>query len=231
MPPVFPILLDLIFPPRCAYCRAYLGHGQALCPVCRRRIVPHRTFFCGKCRVRRYSPRGLCHQRFPFLLGAAAEYEDPIVQKMIRSLKFHFVRSTAAPLGGLLAAYATRLRIPRSYDLILPVPLSRRRERERGFNQSELIARELSRRIGVPINATALCRPRHAPPQSGLKGDDIRNKNVAGSFQVRAPRAVAGRNIILLDDVITSGATLLSAAAACRAAGARNILALVAAKA
>ena len=225
-------LLDLIFPPRCIHCHAYLEHGRALCADCRRWIVMHRTFFCGKCRARRYSSaRKLCHRSFPFLLGAAGEYEDPVIKGLIRSLKFHFVRSSAAPLGAILAAYATRLKISRSYDLILPIPLSRRRRRERGFNQSELIARALSIRIGIPIDTFTLRRLRHAPPQSGLRGAVLRHANIAGSFAVVSPRAVCGRNIILLDDVVTSGATMLEAARVLRAAGARNILALAAAKA
>ena len=225
-------LLDLIFPPRCVHCHAYLEYGRALCADCRRWIVLHRTFFCGKCRARRYSSaRKLCHRGFPFLLGAAGEYEDPIIKGLIRSLKFHFVRSSAAPLGAILAAYARRLKIPDSYDVILPMPLSRRRLRERGFNQSELIARSLSVRTGIPINTVALLRTRHAPPQSGLHDDSKRRANIAGSFEVISPRAIHGRNIILLDDVITSGATMLEATRVLRAAGARNILALAAAKA
>lgn len=223
--------LDLVFPPRCSCCHAYLGHGQALCADCRRRAVLHRTFFCGKCRARRYSACGICHERFPFVIGAAGEYEDPILKKLIRSLKFHFLRAAAAPLGFLLADYAARLKIYRSYDIILPIPLSRRRRRERGFNQSELIARAFAGRTGIPLDATSLWRPRYAPPQSGLNGDAARRANIAGSFEVRPSAAVAGKRIILLDDVITSGATMLAASEALRLAGAKDILALAAAKA
>jgi ComF family protein len=224
-------LLDLIFPPRCVHCHVHLGHGQALCADCRRRVVLHRVFFCGKCRARRYSARGLCHRNFPFTLAAAGEYEDPIIQALIRSLKFHFVRDAAAPLGAILAAYAKRLKIPGAYDFILPVPLSRRRLRERGFNQSELIARVFARETGMPMDAEVLRRPRHAPPQSGIRGDVQRRANIAGSFEVARPEAVRGRNVILLDDVVTSGATMLTAALVLRAAGAKDILALAAAKA
>jgi ComF family protein len=223
--------LDLVFPPRCVRCRAYLGHEQALCQGCRRQVVLHRTFFCGKCRARRYSAKGLCHRGFPFTLGASGEYEDPVIQGLVRSLKFRFVRAAAAPLGALLAAYAARLKIPRSYDLVLPVPLSRRRRRERGFNQAELVARNFSARTGLPIDVSTLQRVRHSPPQSGLRSYAARRANIAGSFQVLRPELVRGRKLILLDDVVTSGATVLEAANALRASGARDILALAAAKA
>lgn len=224
-------LLDLIFPPRCVHCRAYLEDGRALCADCRRWIVLHRTFFCGKCRARRYSARELCHRGFPFLLGAAGEYEDPIMQGLIRSLKFHFVRAAAEPLGAILATYAARLRVSGSYDVILPIPLSRRRRRERGFNQSELIAQSFSTLSGIAVDTSVLQRSRHAPPQSGLRGEAERRANVAGSFDVVLPAAIRGRNIILLDDVITSGATMFEAANVLRTAGIKNILALAAAKA
>lgn len=224
-------LLDLIFPPRCVHCHAYLGHDLALCAVCRRRIVSHRVFFCGKCHARRHSAREFCHLGFPFLLGAAGEYEDPIIKGLVRSLKFHFVRSAAKPLGSILAAYAARLRIPGSYDIILPMPLSGRRRRERGFNQSELIAAAFAAKTGVQMNTDVLLRERHSPPQSGLRGYAERRANVADCFKVVSPIGVRGRNIILLDDVVTSGTTMLSATKALRAAGARNILALAAAKA
>lgn len=164
-------------------------------------------------------------------MGAAGEYDDPILRGLIRSLKFHFVRAAAGPLGAILAAYAARLKIADSYDIIVPVPLSHRRRRERGFNQSELIAHSLSARIGIPLNTSALRRARHAPPQSGLRGDAERRANIAGSFEVISPGAIRGRNIILLDDVVTSGATALEATQTLRACGARNILVLAAAKA
>jgi ComF family protein len=193
--------------------------------------VAHRTFFCGKCRARRYSSGGICHRGFPFALAAGGEYEDPVIKGLIRSLKFHFVRDAAEPLGALLAAYAKRLKIACSYDLVLPVPLSDRRLRERGFNQSELISRAFARRSGIPLNVKTLKRIRHSPPQSGLHGDKKRRINIIGSFQVQMPEKIRNRNVILLDDVVTSGATMLDAAKALRAAGAKNILALAVAKA
>lgn len=141
------------------------------------------------------------------------------------------MRDAAEPLGALLATYAKRLKISLSYDLVLPVPLSERRARERGFNQSELISRAFSRRSGVPLNIKALKRVRHSQPQSGLHGDEKRRANVAGSFRVEDRAKVRDRNVILLDDVVTSGATMLHAAMALRVAGAENILALAVAKA
>ena len=224
-------LSDLIFPPRCVCCHAYLDHGRALCADCRRRIVLHRTYFCGKCRARRYSLRGICHSGFPFCLAAAGEYEDPVLKQLIRALKFHFMRAAAGPLGAVLGAYCARLRVPRSYGVVMPVPLSGRRARERGFNQSELIARAAAVQMSVSMDTSILIRARHAAPQSGLVGARARHANIAGSFRVRSPDKVRGRDIILLDDVVTSGATMLEAALALRAAGARNILALAVAKA
>jgi ComF family protein len=225
-------LLDLVFPPLCVRCRAYLSGGSALCAACRRRVVLHRTFFCGKCRARRYGPRGICHRGFPYTLGAAGEYADPALRALIHSLKFRFVRDAAVSMGGLLADYARRLRIPETGVLVLPVPLSRKRLRERGYNQAELISRQFARGTNAEVSSAMLMRKRHTLPQSGLRGKGLRTSNVAGCFALTgAAAAVAGRKVILLDDVVTTGATLLEAALVLRSAGARDILALTAAKA
>jgi len=223
--------LDLIFPPRCVLCRVYLGHGQALCGDCRRQIVIHRSFFCGKCRARIYFPGQSCHRNFPFLLAAAGEYTDWGIKTLIHDLKFKFVRAVADHLGIMLATYARRLRMIGKYDAVVPVPLGRRRERERGFNQSELIARAFAARTGAMLETRSLRRVRQTQPQSGLHKAAARQKNVAGCFEVYLPGKINGRNIILLDDVITSGATLCEAATVLKAAGAKSILALVMAKA
>jgi ComF family protein len=228
-------LLDLVFPPRCTHCHAYLRRGGALCAACQRRIVLHKTFFCGRCRARRYTARGLCHRGFPYCLAAAGQYEDPALRSLVRALKFQFVRAAAEPLGAMLAAYVRRLRLAdEGYGPVLPIPLGRKRQRQRGFNQTELIARALARRTGLRLAAGALARVKDTLPQSGLgsglDGQKRRRANIAGCFRVVRADAVAGRKVILLDDVATTGATLLEATLALKRAGAKEVLALTAAK-
>jgi ComF family protein len=119
---------------------------------------------------------------------------------------------SAAPTRGLLEEGA----------VLVPVPLHPRRRRERGYNQSELLARELGARTGLEVAARALVRRVDTPPQAGLSAAG-RRRNVAGAFAVRRRTRVAGRVVILLDDVLTTGATALACARILREAGAAEV--------
>jgi ComF family protein len=112
----------------------------------------------------------------------------------------------------------------RSMDLIVPVPLHRSRERERGYNQSALVARGLGQILGVPVSPRALRRNRGTRTQTELSAEE-RARNVEGAFEVRDPGKVAGLRVLLVDDVLTTGATLDAGAAALRKAGARQVYA------
>jgi ComF family protein len=104
----------------------------------------------------------------------------------------------------------------------MPVPLHTRRLRERGFNQSLLLARQVSRKRSIPLNFTALWRSRQTQPQTQLSGPE-RQKNVRGAFEVRNAEAVAGKRVLLIDDVFTTGATVQECAKALLDAGAERV--------
>jgi ComF family protein len=120
--------------------------------------------------------------------------------------------------------------IPRDqrFDLIIPVPLHWRRRFQRGFNQAALLAARVARRYAVPV-VVAVRRRRATATQAGLSNAK-RRANVAGAFEVRRPRAVAGRRILLVDDVMTTGATASACAAALKRAGARYVAVLTLAR-
>jgi ComF family protein len=102
---------------------------------------------------------------------------------------------------------------------VVPVPLSRRRRRERGFNQAELIARAVAREARLPLRSRVLRKTREAPPQAGLSAA-ARRKNALSAYRARLPRSLRGKTLLLVDDVLTTGATAESAARALLAAGA-----------
>jgi ComF family protein len=223
------ILREIFFPRRCLGC-GMRGISGVLCNPCFATIPLNGSLFCGLCRARLPYGKKICHLDFPYILGAAGNYDDPLLQKLIHALKFKHNREAAAPLGSLLAGYVERILFDPAGSTVFAVPLSKRRERERGFNQSALIADVFAARAGLRIADGGLIRTRHATPQSRAIDIRERRKNVLGAFAVSNNFAVP-KNIILVDDVTTSGATLFEAASALKSAGARTIIALTAAKA
>jgi ComF family protein len=162
-------------------------------------------------------------------LRATSVYEGAVRQAIL-ALKFRGQRRFAQPLADLLAAYYTREGL--HADLLLPVRLHRARRRQRGYDQAELLARALGGRLGLPVRADLLVRPRATAPQPTLAREQ-RRANVAGAFALASPAAhhvLSGKRTLLVDDVTTTGSTLDAAAAALRQASPQAIWGLAVAR-
>jgi competence protein ComFC len=157
---------------------------------------------------------------------AACRFEG-VARKAIHDLKFRRVRGRAELLGGWLSEAVERRHM--AIDLLVPIPLAPGRLRTRGFNQSELIARRLGDRIDVAVLGSCLERVRETPPQVGQSLEQ-RQTNVKGAFACREPWRAEGRRIGLVDDVMTTGATMRSCAEALKASGAERVFGLVVAR-
>ncbi len=227
---------DILFPARCARCRRIIAEG-AICEKCYLGIEPYNFLRCGKCRARLPAimeglPKSGCHSAWPFILGAATSYKDESAQSLIKSLKFEGIRDAAQPLAELIFQFANTLPPDIFADcIIVPVPLHPARLRERGYNQSELIASLLGGRMNLPVREHILIRTKLTKPQSELRSHEERETNVEDCFATKNSEEISGRKIILLDDVITSGHTLYQAARALKAGGAGKIIALTVAMA
>lgn len=148
-------------------------------------------------------------------------------RQAILSFKYRNVKALAAPLAKLMEEYLRANPLP--VDALIPVPLHHRRLRERGYNQSSLLARELSRLVSLPLIEGTFLRLKNSPPQARTKSAEERQRNVAGVFLCRDGR-LEGGHVLLIDDVCTSGATLNSCASALRAAGAASVWGLTLAR-
>jgi ComF family protein len=193
-----------------------------VCPVCGRFLESAgEEHPCGRCLEAR--PAFSLHRS----CGAYAGTLKDVV------LLFKYRR--CAPLSGPLArfaeaALASEPRVWEGADFLVPVPLHRARRRDRGFNQSRLLARELAKGRGTKVLGGALAKSRNAPPQAGLRAAE-RERNVVGAYVVRRPDRIRGRTLILVDDVTTTGATLRECARVLMQAGAKEVRAITLAQA
>jgi ComF family protein len=149
------------------------------------------------------------------------------VRQAVFSFKYKNVKALAAPLAQLMEEYLQANPLPA--DALVPVPLHPRRVRQRGYNQSSLLAGELSKLALLPLVEGPLVRLKNTPPQTRTKSAEERQSNVAGAFFCRDQR-LEGRRILLIDDVCTSGATLNACAAALKAAGVTSVWGLTLAR-
>ena len=218
-------LLDLLLPPRCAACGDPPDPGTPFCRTCGE-AVDRPDPGCPRCgRAGPESLCGPCHLAPPSFdaLRAAAGFGGPMADA-VHALKYAGRAAVAESLGRWMAS---RVEIPAA-AAVVSVPLGRRRRIERGYDQASLLADALARGAGSPRLRAALRRVRETPPQVG-RDRVTRAANVRGAFA--ASPAVAGRDVVLVDDVVTTGATADACARALREAGARSVTVVALARA
>ena len=199
------LIIRLIFPDKCLLCG---------------KLLPSQPIhICDHCQAHTQEAMKL-KQKIPFLSGAFAlwYYEGPARNSILR-YKFGHKRSYARDYGAILA---DKLSNVQQYDLIVWVPVSSLRKLRRGFDQVELVARVFCKELGI-TPMPCLKKIRHNPPQSGIASAAQRRANVLGAYKVIDPNMVRGKRILLLDDIITTGATISECAKTLMAAGAKEV--------
>lgn len=227
-------LLDFIYPPFCGNCGSRLKDGQRnICPSCWQSLKLIEPPFCRRCGLPLDSTGPLCPacrtRQHLFSFARSAGLFSDSLQQIIHLLKYRHRKSLARPLAGMLATLMQQDRRFAAMEAILPVPLHPARERSRGYNQSERIAFHLARRTGLPQLKHILSRRRNTPSQSSL-GWVHRKLNVQGAFRIDRPKAVSGIRLILVDDVLTTGATVDASTEALLEADAREVCVLTVAR-
>ncbi len=219
--------MDSFFPRRCVGCGRV---GSFLCPDCLGKLPRLTAPFCPRCG--RPQASGIvcpnCWQRATEIDGIRSTFRfDEVVRKSVHELKYRNLKAISPCLAELLADYLKENPLPG--EALVSVPLHPRRLRERGYNQSGLLAGELGKRIGLPVIEDCLIRVKQAQPQVRAVDVEERRRNVADAFVCRDEK-VSGKQIILIDDVCTSGATLESCAAALKDRGATSVWGLTLAR-
>jgi ComF family protein len=218
-------LANLLFPARCLGCNSL---GSFFCPRCRAGVVPLSDPVCPTCGTAVDPGEPICRCRRPALLyvRAAGEYAGPL-RTAIHRFKYGGQRAAANSLASLLDPAFQHFH--ELCPLIVPIPLHPRRERQRGYNQSLLLARAVAGIHSFALQEHALVRVKATTPQVGLSAA-ARSLNLSNAF-VATASLCEGKDVVVVDDVCTTGATLQAAARALRSSGARRVWAVVLARA
>jgi ComF family protein len=218
--------LDLLLPLRCLGCGR---EGDLICTPCRQSLPRIRLPLCQRCGAT-VGEGNLCHScvNNPLTIDGIRSvflFQGTIRQAILQ-LKYKHLKAVAVPLSQLLAEYMGSH--PLKGEVIVPVPLYPKRLRERGYNQASLLAKELGRLVGLPIVEDSLIRVKDSVPQARTRSAIERHQNVQDAFACN--QRLEGRQILLIDDVCTTGATLDACASALKAAGASSVWGLTVAR-
>lgn len=224
-------LLDFILPPLCHICHSFIPDAGKLhiCPTCRERLPLVLSPICTLCGIPFSSAGGdhrcgACINNPPHFDVARAPFlYEGAIRELIHSFKYDRRTHLRYPLA-ILAMESAQAFMTYSPQLVIPVPLHKSRLRQRGFNQAVLFGKMLSQGLSLPMVPDALTRIRPTEPQINLNAAD-RHLNVRGAFAVKRPAAVAGKQVLLLDDVMTTGSTMDECAKELKRAGAVAVVA------
>lgn len=228
-------LVDIFYPVKCRFCSQKLNssyiHDGFVCEQCWRKMVILRPPYCRICGHPFGDGEGIdcfaCKalQNIHFDLARGIALYDKRMRKVIHSLKYEYHTEYISPLSRMVLDYFDTSNDYPALDAIVPVPLHPRRLRDREFNQSEVLFQPLSVRLNVPLINNVLYRTRYNIPQVGLNSEE-RMKNVEGLFAAQNKTLIAGKTILIVDDVMTTGATINACSKVLKDAGATAVYAL-----
>ncbi len=227
-------LLGLVFPPTCIHCGTLLAtHQTGVCSTCKSRIRlipgPH----CPTCgRTHLLPPHGCeaCRgEHFFFDRAYACSAYDGAMKKLLQAYKFHGQKTLCYFFADLLEQFATQHLALKSIDSIAAVPMNPRQQRDRGFNQASLLGSALGKKLHKPFLPSALVCHKNLIPQSSL-GKSERKRHVEGAFEVKKDISIGQKNILLIDDILTTGHTASECARALKKAGASHVIVLTVAR-
>jgi ComF family protein len=229
-------LLDLIFPKVCLFC---FKEGSYLHSKCLEKIPLNESFVCPACgKISLYGKTCNSCQRKTSLTGLiyATSYKNEIISEAIKLFKYQYVKDLGKKLAKLLIKkindshfLTNNFSQPIDSFLVIPIPLYRKKFLERGFNQSEILAKEIANEFGLTLKSDLLIKIKNTPSQTDLNEKE-RLSNVKDAFEVKDKKVVKGKIIFLIDDVTTTGATLNEAAKVLKKSGAKEVWGLTVAK-
>jgi len=225
-------LADFVYPPICYGCDTEIDEGL-VCEGCRLALFTHELAVCPKCGrpcTRTAETCGQCRTAFSLSRVRALGLYVPPFDKLVQAFKYSGKTKVGELLGLALSALVQQDEVLSAADAVCPVPLHPARLRERGFNQSLLLAAAISISTSIPL-AEYITRIKNTSTQTAKPKPEDRMKNLAGAFRLRSDARVGGKTVLLVDDVMTTGATLDQAAQPLLRGGAASVLGVVVAAA
>jgi len=223
---IFDGILDLLFPPLCLVCGK--SSESYLCLECIKKINFIKPPFCRTCGIPLSEAENQCNEccnrEYFFEFARSVGIFDGILRDAVHAFKFDCKVMLAEPLGKLMAQHYAETHLIGTVDIVVPVPIHRFRMNERGFNQSVELSRIFCDYTSLRLEPNALVKSKKTCDQVGLPEEE-RFANIEGAFSVVEPDSIAGRRVLLIDDVFTTGATLNEAAKVLRGAGASAVYA------
>ena len=224
-------LCDLVYPPHCLICKTHLlisSPGDILCQNCQENLVLNTPPFCLKCsRHRKNIAHPKCHEctkadlQFDFA-WAACLYVDPL-KTMITQFKYNQKTYLRKPFTQFITNFIQIYHLDiEQFDIIVPIPLFPSRLIERGYNQSQLLAEQIARKYHIHLSLKNLVRIRNTEHQTFLTKKE-RWTNIQGAFRIINSAEFSGKNILIIDDLLTTGATVSEASATLKDAGGKTV--------
>lgn len=205
---IFDYILSLIYPPKCVFCGTVIDKSD-ICEECEKTLP--------------YTKGDSIYQKFPFVDKCISPlYYKDYVRRAVLRFKFAGCSCYSRRLGGIMSECAENNLDCGSIDMVSCIPLSRKRMHDRGYNQAELLAKEISKKVGVEYLPT-LKKIRHNTAQSTIKDSKQRAANVIGAYRVIDAEEVKGKYILLVDDVVTTGSTVSECARILKKSGAKAV--------
>jgi competence protein ComFC len=231
------IFLEAIFPWQCCFCKRETS-DYPLCQTCKNNIPINSSFINPnrKKRIHNFSKDCCSKNKLFYALGFTSSYKNPILAKTLHLFKYQRIISLKEPLSNLMIKFLKKTKffsITRKENfLIIPIPLHYKKQKKRGFNQSELLAENISSYFSLSYNSEILIRIKNNSPQANIPNLTEREKNVKNIFGISLSKTTLIKNkwIILVDDVYTSGSTMQEAAKVLQKYKPKKIIGLVLAK-
>lgn len=226
-------LMDILYPKTCLSCKTRLITEVLICPDCASKIRKNIPPFCTRCG-RHLEKKNLNKNICPACLKTPLHFDrafspciyEGVIQDLIHQFKYNNKQFLGPVLAKLMNEFIREYGISLDFiDQIIPIPLNSTRMREREFNQSEILSRHVAEELKKDVFKDLLIRSRNTLTQTGLKNNQ-RLENVKGSFRVMNKELVKGRNVLLIDDVLTTGATASEAAYTLKSAGTNIVFVL-----